>query len=574
MGIKTSFHHAFICLSLLCLSGIRLIGQTSPFDTGYTEEAALIQEHVDAYTDRSLYITKELIRFSARLQTEGLDENSIWSSVLYVELVSEDGEQEAGGKFPVYDRVAFGEMAIPGGILTGNYFLRCYTRWMRNRNPEAFCYIPLRIINPNRADLSGAFSPEGTGSILSVRPVQMDVLAVEGQSAFYKRGDTVSLEIALARTNDFRMVEGCLGVVALEAKPGAPMAIVNDRGEQQDFKISYLPDLSGATLSGSIFRRNADEPVLPGTRVHFTLLGKQPAYFVARSDDLGRFSVALPYREGNMELLVQAENKDKGPVEIHIDQDFDQRKLPVSAGPFYLSDMEERLLTSMARKVQLSGIYASSDTVGEKREAMEPVPFYGSPALSVNLDEFILLPTMKEVFISLVPGVTPVTRKNRYFLSIESINPAMSMFEPLIMIDEVPLFDMAKFLTVPTEKICRIDVIDDVYLKGDLRYGGVLNLHSRENDMAGIDLPDDAFFFDFQAMHPATRKEKLQVSEKDRMPDTRNTMLWKPWMQIKRNETIRISFVAPDYPGDYVLLFRGLDDRGKLIAAESVLTIK
>lgn len=559
---------------MFCISGVNLHAQTSPFNPGYAEEAALIQEHVDAFADRSLYITGEGIRFSARIRTEGLAAGRIWSSVLYVDLVSEDGEQEAGGKFPVYDRFASGELAIPGGILTGNYFLRCYTRWMRNSYPESFCYIPLRIINPHSPDLSGDASSESTGSRMSVRSVQKGALLFEGKGASYERGDSVSMEFVLLRTRDHGVAEGCLSVVPLETKPGAPVHLVNDQRDQKNFQLSYLPDLSGATLSGSIFKRNSSTPVHAGTRVHFTLQGEQPAYFVARSDDHGRFSVALPYREGDMELLVQPENRGLERAEVHIDQDFDQRKLSISAVPFHLNDREEQLLITMARNVQLSGIYDNSDTTLENREKAVPLPFYGSPALSVNLDEFILLPTLKEVFISLVPGVTPVNRKNRNFLAIKSINPVIGMFDPLIMIDEVPLFDLAKFMAVPTEKICRVDVINDVYLKGDLRFGGVINLHSREKDMAGVDLPEDAFFFDIQALHPSPIILEDSESPNDCLPDTRNTLLWIPSLRLERNVSSRISFVAPEFPGDYVILFRGLDEQGNLICAETIIHIR
>ena len=129
-------------------------------------------------------------------------------------------------------------------------------------------------------------------------------------------------------------------------------------------------------------------------------------------------------------------------------------------------------------------------------------------------------------------------------------------------------------MSVPPEKISRIDVVDDLYLKGDLWFGGIINLHSKQKDIAGIDLPEDAFFFDFQAMYPAFLKEEVRVYRNDRMPDTRNTLLWIPAFQNEQKSQSRISFVAPDYPGDYVVLFRGVDEQGELISAESVFSIR
>ena len=575
MSIK--IHRAFFWLFVLCLSSASLHGQSSPFDPQVSAEASLIHEKVDCFTDRSLYITEEVIRFSARVQTVGLPDNRDWSSILYVELISADGEREASGKFPVQDKLCKGEIAIPGEILTGNYYLRCYTRWMRNRGPKIYSYIPLRIINPHRPELSGESAMGNMGELLSPRSEGEGAFEFSGHSGTYNRGDTVSMGINIGGTVNMAMAEGCLTVVAFEAKPAAPVKIIETQSERpEDFQLSFLPDLYGATLSGSVLQWNEEANLpLADARIHFTLMGDQSAYFVASSDVHGKFSVTLPNREGVQELLVQPESMGNERVEVRIDRDFDQRHLPLSFEPFQLSESEESLLSTMARKVQLSMIYDMTKGAGENRADSVHVPFYGSPTLSVNMDDYVLLPSLKEVFISLVPGVTPVTRNDKDFLFIDSENPSLNrLFYPLIMIDEVPLFDKTQFMSVPPEKISRIDVIDDLYLKGNVWFGGIINLHSKQKDIAGIDLPEDAFFFDFQAMYPASLKEEMTVWKNDRMPDTRNTLLWIPAFQIEKDLQSTISFVAPDYPGDYVVLFRGVDELGKLLSLESVISIK
>ena len=121
-------------------------------------------------------------------------------------------------------------------------------------------------------------------------------------------------------------------------------------------KLGYLPDFFGATISGSVLEGNDEANPLADVRVHFTLMGGQSAYFVARSDAYGKFSVTLPRREGLQELLVQPEITDNESIEVRIDQDFDQRHLPLSFEPFQLRESEKSLLSTMARKVQLSGL--------------------------------------------------------------------------------------------------------------------------------------------------------------------------------------------------------------------------
>ena len=94
---------------------------------------------------------------------------------------------------------------------------------------------------------------------------------------------------------------------------------------------------------------------------------------------------------------------------------------------------------------------------------------------------------------------------------------------------------MAQFMSVLPDRISKIDVIDDVYIKGALRFGGIINLHSIEKDMAGIDLPENSFFIDSLTMHPPPSAVEEIVSQNDQMPDKRNTLLWIPKLQIERD---------------------------------------
>lgn len=575
MVVSGSIGRTGIILVMLVTFGTDLFGQKSPFDPGVSSQAALIQEQVVAFIDRSLFITGESISFRANILCTGLPAQAEWSKVLYVELLSASASSEVQGKFWIHDQVSEGEIVIPADILTGNYFLKCYTRWMRNRDPEAYCYIPLRIINPYRPEISLGIPPGNEVDQRPSRSVRENELIFSEPSPIYVRGDSVILDLILSGKDAFGKAEGCLTVVPLNFKPQGQIHLAGTRKERSDdFRLEFLPDQSGATLSGTVFNPDLDDQIVQDARIHFTLMGDQSGYFVARSDAYGKFSVTLPNREGKLELLVLPENHGDASWEVRIDQDFDQREVSLPAGPFRLTQNEKQLVLTMARKVQLRRIYSRADSLQICRITGNQVPFYGSPTFSLQMDDFVLLPTLEEVLINLVPSVTPFTRKKRTFLLIEGVNPTLTMFDPLIMIDQVPFFNLEKFMTVSTDKIDKIDVVNEIYLKGDLRFGGIVNLRSREKDMAGIDLPGNSFFFDFQAMYPSHVGVKEIVSKKDQMPDTRNTLLWIPELQVEQGNPESFSFTAPDYPGEYVVLFRGLDDQGEPVSAETRIVVR
>jgi hypothetical protein len=566
-----------LLLGLLLAGRPELQGQNSPFDSVHSQEASLILERVDCFTDRSLYITGELIRFRAMVQFEGPSDRVPWSRVLYVDLLTAKGERITEGKYEIVDRSASGEIRIPADLLSGLYYLRCYTRWMRNRGPESYGYIPLRMVNPILSEWENPVTIAEAGASIRARNARSPILEFKAHPSFYGRGDSVTLQLQVTGDGLPETFKGCLTVVPGIARPADhAWEVLTGNGEEhppEPFQLSFLPDRYGPSISGTMVDADGAGEAFHDSRVHFTLMGATPAYYVGTPDISGKFTVALPFRSGGMELFVQPESPDRESVEVKIDQDFDPRHLQFRDTSFTLCEQERQMATIMARNVQLSGIYREPGSTRDEGTRGDTIPFYGTPTFSLDMDRYVLLPTLEEVLLNLVSGVTPVTRKNRTTLQIDSENPAFSLFEPLVMVDQVPVFDMEKFMSVSSSKIRRIDVIEDVYVIGDVRFGGLINIQSREKDMAGIDLPLNAFFIDYMAITPEEQATQFTEVQDGRIPDTRNTLLWLPDLPMEKGVNASIAFVAPDYPGQYTVLFRGMGPAGELIIAETTFEI-
>ena len=88
-------------------------------------------ETVSLFTDRTLFIAGEKIFYSGILsvQHEKPDQKSI---ILYAELITPNGKQMAGSKNLLSHQKAEGYLTIPEETLTGNYYVRAYTKYMRN----------------------------------------------------------------------------------------------------------------------------------------------------------------------------------------------------------------------------------------------------------------------------------------------------------------------------------------------------------------------------------------------------------------------------------------------------------
>ena len=105
--------------------------------------------------------------FSAFNTSPPAIKNACWSRVIYIHLINPEGRSFRQGKFHADCHGASGSLEIPEDLLTGNYYLCAYTKWMRNFSPDRYSYVPVKIINPYSEELerSMVIDSAGTGDL-------------------------------------------------------------------------------------------------------------------------------------------------------------------------------------------------------------------------------------------------------------------------------------------------------------------------------------------------------------------------------------------------------------------------
>ena len=106
-----------------------------------------VKETIHVFTDRSYYAVGEEIYFSASYYANHLSSSSKaeWSKILYFELIDSIGNSFIQKKFQLNHNLAVGKLMIDDQIPSGNYWLKVYTKWMRNNGVENYTYCPLVI---------------------------------------------------------------------------------------------------------------------------------------------------------------------------------------------------------------------------------------------------------------------------------------------------------------------------------------------------------------------------------------------------------------------------------------------
>jgi len=154
--------------------------------------------------------------------------------------------------------------------------------------------------------------------------------------------------------------------------------------------------------------------------------------------------IRTPRRSGPQEMFVVPEYQPGNPAEVRIDNDFTSEPLPFHPDALQLSREEQELASRMSLHMQLQGAFLADSGSGQESlfPAVDSLPFYGKPEISVRMDDFVNLPNLEEVIENLLPKTFVVRRGGGAQLIIDSENPMISMFPPLILIDHIPVFDM------------------------------------------------------------------------------------------------------------------------------------
>ena len=535
-----------------------------------------LNERVTVMTDRHIYAVGEKILFAGiDIIPSELDTNC-WSRVLYLELLTPGGKSVAQGKYPINCSRASGYLGIPEDLLTGNYYLVTYTKWMRNFSPSFFHYRLVKIINPFSPHLETSNFSNGEGQTLEWerKPVKTSITCSTDRASYNQRKKG-SLTISI--TGSSRSFTDTYSVTVVRKGLNDTLRNLKVQPEmvqhQEHPGIMYLPETSGLSLSGSMVSLDSST-FIPEALVGLAILGRNPGYRVIRSGPGGSFCFALDSMHGQRDLYITSNHDDRN-FAIRIDNDFANPLVRFPEMPFMLSESEKELAKEIIFNMQVSINFQSNSkkTTGPPEEGEDTLnrAFYGLPSHTVFIDDYIELPTLKEVLIELVPGVFPRTRNNEPYLIFTGNKltfPLINQYSPLLMIDHVPVNNLEGLLLMSPKKIQRVEMLNEIYVIGNTTYGGILNIITKKGDLGGIDLPEHSFFFDFTAFLPQDklvfpRYEDQELDPEN--PDYRNCLFWKPHIEVSPGQEIKLDFYTSDNSGAYRVLVRGVAPDGSIL---------
>lgn len=556
----------FLSCVFIFLVSLTLSSQAEQSGLKYSQIPERSGEKIRLFTDRNIYSVNENIFFTAEYSCIDELDTISWSNVLYIELIRWNGIRLAQMKLKLTRPATSGSMEVPGNMPSGNYYLRAYTKWMRNYSAKDYAYMPVKIVNPFRTetDEGPAERPAATDTV-TLNPGQKTVLdgisCTPGKN-IYKQREKAEVEIQI---NDMKLIDFnryCISVVKIGAidttmksyEPGS-----TSPANKLPY-IEYLPEIRGITISGEIIDNFTK---LPTKEVIVSLSETQHGehFAVYRTNDRGRFIFSLPDMQGEHDFFIKAET----PSEILIDHGFCSQPVKLPYIAFSLNRDETDFVKEMVINQQLSERYLSGkDTLTESQPAKtESIVFYGSRKSVYHTDKYIELPNVEEFVYEIIMEATIVKQKGKTsFISMR--RPDFAYYMPLVLMDNIPVDNDEGLLKTPLNRIERVEAVNMNYVVGGTVYNGIMSFYSRNKDLAGLDLSKNSMFFAYELYSDNDSVYDFHNGPFDsRVPDRRNLLYWNPDIHLSPDEKTTISFFTSDCTGDYVVYIRSknsLDD--------------
>lgn len=528
--------------------------------------AQVQQEGLLLLTDRGYYISGESINYRAFYRKPDKGPDTEWSRVLYVELILPNGTSIVQSKVMIDARGARGSMQIPEGLSSGTYYMKAYTRWMRNCGPDDYVYTSLRIYDPYSDQIlpvdSLGWEPRAAHTMLSQPEMHTsDMLECTLSQDSYGTREEVVAELKWNypyAPADLTVSVSKAGLHGEQAyfRPGCP---VNLQGNSE-----ILPETQGLSLTGQAVS-TSDRTPAPYATIYVSVLGEDKDFFCNYSDSTGRFFFSFPGYAGERDLFVSTYHEQFADLELLIDRDFSQDALQLPSYPVKMNDSLTALITEMSVNAQVRQQYYPPGKETPEVIVPEELLFYGHPTSTIIFDDFIKLPNLEEYFIEVVPQVSVRRSGGVRELVLLGEHPDLAIYHPLLMIDGVAIFDIEAVLAVSPRLIERVEIVNAPYIRGNVTFGGIISLISKNNDLGYIDLPSSGLLVNYRMLdRPGSDTIQNGVSD-PRMPDVRNTLYWNPELELNSEMDQRISFRSSDLKGDYEILIRGSDSNGKYL---------
>lgn len=329
-------------------------------------------------------------------------------------------------------------------------------------------------------------------------------------------------------------------------------------------KLNWFPEIRDVSISGLVRNKQTKETV-SGIPVYLSVLFNNPQIHINKTKEDGSFVFSLHNLNGLQDVFLYPLSYDDKEIEILINNDFSNKIPELNDFTQVFDSSDQQLLEEILVNHQINKLMSDFGNTNKVREK-EHIIMFGNESHTIALKDYIKLDSTEEVFSEIIPYAKIRQKKNKYYCEVLDRRLAITYDNPLVLVDNVPLFNIKKLADIPPEKIESIGVLNETYIIGDNFIRGIVQVTTNTDDFAGMDFSGSSVFVEYQTIAKdhahvdVTYSNPPQIDK--RKPDFRNVLYWEPEFQYTGSPG-QISFYTSDHCSEYDVIVRGFTADGR-----------
>ncbi|MBK7408929.1 MAG: hypothetical protein IPJ40_13225 [Saprospirales bacterium] len=386
-------------------------------------------------------------------------------------------------------------------------------------------------------------------------------------------------KVTFSLTCPEQLVDATIAVVKKGAGGGRSPIHQKDPPEEVFYRDSipgWLPDIRDVSLSGMLVDSASGRPI-KDELVYVSILDKtQQQLHLYRTGENGAFIFPLHHLSGQQKVFISSKPNDAVKHRILVHSDFSTQYARFPGFENSPDTSQRTLLEEMYINHQLQKRYTSVE-IDSSGFPIKIPSIFGEPAISVTLSDYIDLPTMEDVFTEIIPFVSVRKRKNHFQLWVLNQEETAYDQEPLVLIDNLPVFDLDALMQIDPALVYQIEVVNSPYILGSYQVGSIVLIKTSTGDFAGMKFPESTVFLDYKTQDVPLEFPMMNYdapgSNASRLPDFRTVLYWNP-RSIIDSSTNEIHFYTSDHESEYSILIRGFDREGNFYLREEGFLVR
>jgi hypothetical protein len=532
-------------------------------------------------TDRSVYIAGESIYYKLYVLDAATRKCSSLSKVGYIVLRAPNWPPSLKILVKIDASMANGSIALPDTLTSGVYQIVAYTSVMKNGGEESLFHKEITIAN--RFDKALDFKLiKPTPKDTSLKQLQDVKSIIKTDKVVY--GIREKVVVNLGKTNSKAKISvSVFEEPKLPSKDKSMVEVLNGLSLHQKSKhssIYYSPETKGKILRGIVVDANTQETIKDEI-VLMSCVDTIPNLQYAVTNSNGLFQMLLSDYYNGKELFLTIRNVPENKNwKIKIEDEFDQSEKWTPSLISNNTNYKEYLVKSQ-NIVYINKSYQLNKNVEEKLivESKSICPqLYHCPVITILPSDFVSLPDFFEIAVELLPDVR-IVKDNKNKLHAQVTDRLLKIFnpgDPAIYLDGVFVDDINKIMTLGSEQIKKIEVIDAEIAFGDLTFNGVISITSKSKDMISA-MPAMPYSLRLKNDNLNTSENLVTFNpntlQNKYIPFIKQLLYWNPNVELNETDDTKIEFYTSDNLAKYSIHLEGIAEDGTPISASTRIQV-